>query len=67
MKDICAIPRRMGRKMEWPEVTLAKFATGVFAQIAAVLDKGETRTEFIREAVARELRRRAKAKQRPSG
>tara|TARA_R110002074_G_scaffold262994_1_gene435092 strand:- start:9880 stop:10014 length:135 start_codon:yes stop_codon:yes gene_type:complete len=36
----------------------ARFADGTFARIAAVLRPGEGRTDFIREAVERELERR---------
>jgi len=53
----------MGRKRKWVEDAVARFAEGTFARIAAVLGKTEDRTDFIREAVERELvRREAEAK-----
>lgn len=48
----------MGRKKRWAEDMVARFAAGTFARIAAVLAEGEDRTDFIREAAERELRRR---------
>jgi hypothetical protein len=48
----------MGRKRKWVEDTVARFAEGTFARIVAVLGKTEDRTDFIREAVERELVRR---------
>lgn len=36
----------------------ARFAAGTFARIAAVLRDGEDRTDFVRDAVSRELERR---------
>jgi hypothetical protein len=55
----------MGRKRKWIEDTVARFAEGTFARIAAVLGKTEDRTDFIREAVERELiRREGKQKRR---
>jgi hypothetical protein len=56
-----AIKPRMGRKKRWHDVMGAKFAAGTFARIAAVLEKDEDRTEFVREAVERELERRERA------
>jgi hypothetical protein len=37
---------------------VARFAEGTFERIAAVLSPEEDRTDFVREAVDRELRRR---------
>jgi len=48
----------MGRKKRWAEDMQARFPTGTFARIEAVLHIGEDRTDFIREAVERELKRR---------
>ena len=52
----------MGRKKRWHDVMGAKFPAGTFKRIAAVLrkdkDKKEDRTDFVREAVERELKRR---------
>jgi hypothetical protein len=59
------IRRRMGRKKRWTDVMGAKFPPGTFRRIAAALrkdkDKKEDRTDFVREAVERELERREKA------
>lgn len=38
----------------------ARFAAGTFDRITAVLGDGEDRTDFVREAVDRELKRREK-------
>jgi hypothetical protein len=56
---------RMGRKKRWPERTAIKFADGTFERIAAVLEKDEDRMAFMREAVEREIERRARASARP--
>jgi hypothetical protein len=61
-----AIPSRMGRKQKWTENTTARFAEGTFARIEAVLGKTEDRTDFMREAVERELARRAEATKKPA-
>lgn len=42
----------------------ARFPTGTFARIAAVLVGKEDRTDFVREAVERELARRERNKAR---
>jgi hypothetical protein len=52
---------RMGRKKRWPERTAIKFAAGTFERIAAILEEGEDRMTFMREAVEREIERREKA------
>lgn len=57
-KVISATPRRVGRKKRWAEDMQARFAEGTFARINDVLTDGEDRTDFVREAVDRELRRR---------
>lgn len=51
----------MARKTLWPDVAQAKFPKGTFARIAAVLRAYEDRTDFFRESVARELKRRENA------
>ena len=38
----------------------ARFPKGTFRRIKAVLKEGEERTDFVREAVERELTRRMK-------
>jgi hypothetical protein len=43
---------------------VARFRAGTFARIAAVLEGGEDRTDFVREAVERELKRRERAKEK---
>lgn len=48
----------MGRKKMWSEDMAARFAEGTFARMDSVRDEGEDRTDFIREAVERELKRR---------
>lgn len=48
----------MGRKKMWAEDMQARFQEGTFDRIEAVLDDGEDRTDFVRAAVERELRRR---------
>lgn len=40
------------------EAMRARFPRGTFTQITKVLKKGEHRTDFVREAVERELKRR---------
>lgn len=59
---ISATPARVGRKKRWAEDMQARFPEGTFARIAGVLTNGEDRTDFVREAVDRELRRREKAR-----
>lgn len=48
----------MGRKKRWAEDMQARFEEGTFDRIEAVLGEGEDRTDFVREAVERELKRR---------
>lgn len=48
----------MGRKKMWAEDMQARFVEGTFDRIENVLVEGEDRTDFVREAVERELRRR---------
>jgi hypothetical protein len=50
----------MGRKKMWAEDMQARFPEGTFERIDAVLEDGEERTQFVREAVERELKRRAR-------
>lgn len=51
----------MGRKKLWAEDMQARFPEGTFEQIDAALQEGETRTDFVRQAVERELKRRKRA------
>jgi transcriptional regulator NrdR family protein len=48
----------MSRRREWAENMTARFAAGTFERIATVLKDDEDRTDFVREAVERELKRR---------
>jgi predicted DNA-binding protein len=49
---------RMGRKKMWAEDMVARFPEGTFDRIDALKDEGEDRTDFVREAVEREIKRR---------
>lgn len=55
---ISATPPRVGRKQINHEQTPARFEKGTLARIDAVLEEKEKRSDFIREAVERELKRR---------
>lgn len=57
-KVISVKPARMGRKKRWAEDMQARFPEGTFAKISNVLKPDEDRTDFVRDAVERELRRR---------
>lgn len=59
-KSICDSGPRVGRKMRYPEKREAAFAEGTLARIQAALTDGENQVGFIREAVEKELTRRAK-------
>lgn len=48
----------MGRKKLWSEDMQARFAEGTFERIDAVLKEDEDRTDFVRAAVERELKKR---------
>jgi hypothetical protein len=48
----------MGRKKLWAEDMVARFPEGTFDRIEAVLTEEEDRTDLVREAVERELKRR---------
>ena len=50
---------RIGRPALWSENMQARFEAGTFARIAQVLGKGECRTDFVRDAVNREIARRS--------
>jgi metal-responsive CopG/Arc/MetJ family transcriptional regulator len=50
----------MGRKQINAEQAPARFPFGTLDRIDAVLDDGENRSEFIRVAVEKELKRREK-------
>jgi hypothetical protein len=57
----------VGRIKRWAEDMQARFPEGTFARIAAVLQEGEDRTEFVRRAVERELARRERKAASGSG
>ena len=50
----------MGRTKRWAEDMQARFPEGTFDRIEAVLEDSEDRTEFVRVAVEKELKRREK-------
>jgi hypothetical protein len=49
---------KTGRPRRWAEDMQARFPAGTFERIEAVLRDDEDRTDFVREAVERELKRR---------
>lgn len=51
----------MGRKKQWAEDMQARFPEGTFERIAMALEGKEDRTDFVRAAVERELKRRERA------
>lgn len=55
---VSVIPARVGRKKLWAEDMQARFQEGTFERISAILLEGEDRTDFVREAVEREIKRR---------
>lgn len=50
----------MGRTKRWAEDMQARFPEGTFDRIEAVLEESEDRTDFVRVAVEKELKRREK-------
>lgn len=58
--EISPIVRRMARPKKFVEEMVARFMAGTFARITAVLRPGEDRADLVREAVEREIKRRAK-------
>lgn len=55
---VCETPRRMGRKLRYPEKMIAALPAGTFERMEAVAREDEDKTDLIREAVERELARR---------
>jgi hypothetical protein len=51
----------MGRKRLWFDVMTTPFPSGTFERMKAVRGKRESRTDFVRAAVEKELKRRAGA------
>jgi hypothetical protein len=52
----------MPRPIKYLEFMVARFPTGTFDRIAAVLTSTEDRADFVRAAVERELKRREHAR-----
>jgi hypothetical protein len=52
------IPKKVGRKLLWPERLGVKLPAGTLARIAAVLRDDEVRIELLRNAVLKEIERR---------
>jgi len=50
--------KNMGRTKRWSEDMVARFPAGTIKRIDAVREDDEDRTDFIRIAVERELKRR---------
>lgn len=50
----------MGRTLRWPEKFLTSFAEGTLDRIRALLTPDEDARAFVREAVEREIKRRAR-------
>ena len=48
----------MARQKKYPEEMVARFSAGTFDQIKTVIHPTEDRTDFIRDAVEREIQRR---------
>lgn len=59
---ICEIPRRVGRRLEWPEKFLTSFSAGTLARIRETCAEGEDTRAFIRQAIEREIKRRSRQK-----
>lgn len=57
---------RMGRPPLYPDKTLCRLPAGTLAAIRALCRDGEMPADVIREAVARELRRRARLSSKSS-
>lgn len=53
--------RPVGRKKINDEQMPARFPEGTFAKIDAVLGQGEKRSDLLREAIEREIKRRERA------
>lgn len=59
---ICATRPKMGRKMLYPDKIIAPLPGGTLERIAAILKAGESKTDFLRQAVESELRKRERGK-----
>ena len=56
----------MGRKRQWAEDMAARFPAGTLARIDAVLRDDEYRTNFVWQAVEKELKRREARATKPA-
>jgi hypothetical protein len=52
--------RRMGRPKLWAKPVLVKLPEGMKERMDALLGPDEARTDFIRQAIEREIKRRAR-------
>ena len=59
---ICDKLPRVGRKMLWPDKIVAPLAAGSLDRIKGLLGDGETQTDFLRQAIEREIKRRERSK-----
>ena len=57
--------RDVGRPKLWPDKIVAPLPKGTKARITAALHVGEDKTDFLRDAVERELKRRERAAPKP--
>lgn len=58
---ISDIKRTVGRKKTNFEQMPARLAEGTLARMDKVLSEGETRTDFLRQAIEREIKRRQRS------
>jgi hypothetical protein len=54
----------VGRKKQWTERIVLPLAEGTTERIDSLLQKGEVRLDFIRLAIEREVKRRAKDREK---
>lgn len=59
---ICATRPKMGRKMLYPDKIIAPLPAGTLDRIVAVLKADESKTDFLRQAVEAELKRRERSR-----
>lgn len=55
---ICDTDRKVGRKLRYPDKIIAPLPAGSLDRMMAVLEDGEDKTDLLRDAVERELKRR---------
>ena len=51
----------MGRKKQWTERIILPLAEGTTEKIDSLLQEGEVRLDFIRDAIEREMKRRKRS------